>query len=170
MNRLVALTVALGCLSACNGEIYLRDGVTDGDTFSISPYAMGNQDPVVQSWIRYSLARSVCQLDAGTDNPARANSLRCETTSRRHLAEAWIEHTSADPSLQDEYLDDLRFVYRSGWLDEYVARHFGKSEWQRPAGLDMTGYRRWEKSELAGHRPVTRIIGSWSYRGDRSAH
>lgn len=169
MTRVFITLALLVGLCACNGEIYLRDGVNDGDTFSISPYAAGNQDPVVQSWIRYSLARSVCQLELTTHNPARASSFDCEVRSRRHLAEAWIEHTSSNPGLRDDYLDDLRFVYRTGWLDEYVAHHFHRRHWELPDDLAMKQFEGWQQSELGGHRPVTRIIGGWSYRKPDSA-
>lgn len=150
--------------TGCNNEIYLRDGVTDGDTFMINPHAAGSPDPVVQSWIRYSLTRSVCQLELTDRNPARATSYDCELRSRRQLAGAWIEHTSNDPDLRDDYLDDLRFVYRAGYLREYVADNFARRGWDLPDDLNRGAYYRWRRDELRGHHPETRIIGSWSYR------
>jgi hypothetical protein len=162
--------VLLLLVAACNGEIYVRDGVTDGDTFYISPYAAGNPDPVVQSWIRYSLARSVCQLQIDSGNPARASSFDCERRARTHLLEAWAEETLEDAALRDPYLDDLRFVRNSGFLDEYVAHHFAKSGWALPDDLDMNAYHRWRRSELRGHDAETRIIGSWVYRNPTAAY
>lgn len=154
---------ALAAIAACDGRIYLRDGVTDGDTFYISPAAAANSDPVVQAWIRYSLARSVCQLDLTDDNPARASSFDCELTSRRQLAGAWQEYTLANPSLRDDYLDDLRFVANSGFLPEYVAEYFARRHWQLPDDLDRREFNRWRQAEFRGHQPKTRIIGSWGY-------
>jgi len=163
-RRYPVLLVACLGLAACNGEIYVRDGVTDGDAFYISPHAAANPDPVVQSWIRYSLARSVCQLELAERNPARATSFECEFKARSLLADAWIEYTLADNSLRDDYLDDLRFVKRSGYLGEYVARHFRKRAWSIPADLDMAAFERWRRTELRDHRPETRIVGAWGYR------
>lgn len=164
VTLLPTLAAILLAATGCNGEIYIRDGVTDGDTFYVSPYAVTNPDPVVQSWIRYSLARSVCQLEIGTDNPARATSFECERSARRHLVDAWTEHIAADASLENAYLDDLRFIRNSGYLDEYVAHRFRKPGWKLPDVLEMAAYHRWRRSELKGHAPETRIIGSWVYR------
>lgn len=168
--RLIAASLIVCLVTACNGEIYVRDGVTDGDTFHISPYVSANPDPVVQSWIRYSLARSVCQLQTDTGNPARANSFECERRSRKLLLDAWDEETLADGDLRDPYLDDLRFVRNAGFLGEYVAHHFSKSGWALPDDLDMKAFHRWRRSELRGHDPETRIIGSWSYRNAAAAY
>ena len=64
----------------------------------------------------------------------------------------------------DAYLDDLSFVRNSGFLDEYVVDYFGEDRWSLPDDLDIERYRRWRRDELRGHRPETRIIGSWSYK------
>ena len=61
-------------LCACNGDIYVRDGGTDGDTFYLAPTAHDDADPVVQSWVAYSLARSIGQLELGGDKPAGKSS------------------------------------------------------------------------------------------------
>ncbi len=156
--------LGLATLGACNGEIYVRNGVTDGDVFSIQPVAAMSDDPVTQSWIRYSLARSVCQLEADVPNPARASSFRCELTARQQLIDAWQEHRRADSGLRDPYLDDLRFVAVHGYLEEYVAHHFARSSWIVPSDLSMREYQTWQRQKLRGHRPATRIVGSWSYR------
>ena len=68
--RNVIFTLLL-VLAACNSSIYTKDGVTDGDTFYLAPRAWADDDPVLQSWVAYSLARSACQLEVGGDNPAR---------------------------------------------------------------------------------------------------
>ena len=164
MIRLALIAAGLTVLGACNSEIYVREGVTDGDVFSIQPAAAISDDPVTQSWIRYSLSRSVCQLEADVPNPARANSFHCELTAREKLVEAWQEKTLADESLRDPYLDDLRFVTVHGYLDEYVAHYFARRSWTVPDDLTMREYHAWRREALRGHRPVTRIVGSWSYR------
>ena len=64
---------SLSLLVACNGEIYTRDGVTDGVAFYLAPVAFASDDPATQAWVAYSLMKSVCQLEIGGDNPARAN-------------------------------------------------------------------------------------------------
>ncbi len=155
--------VAAMSLAGCRGDVYLRDGVVDGDTFYIPPQAAIDPDPVVQAWIRYSLARSLCQLELADENPARATSFDCEHRGREQLVGAWIEYTSADDALADEYLDDLRFVYRSDLLPEYVAANFARRSWSLPADLEMRRFRDWQRRELRGHRPTTRLIGNWVY-------
>lgn len=157
-----ALAVAL-VLSGCNGEIYLRDGVTDGNTFYLAERALADNDPVYQSWVRYSLARSACQLQLGERNPARSSSFDCELGARRILVAAWEEKRSFDPAVQHAYLDDLQRVQEAGFLDEYVARHFSQREWSIPDDLDLRAYRRWSRQHLRGHEPQTRITGSWNY-------
>ena len=154
----------LAAMAGCNGDIYLRDGVTNGDQFSVTPSAIMDPDPVTQSWIRYSLSKSVCQLGIDTDNPARATSFDCELTARRQLAEAWTEKTTLLPELEDRYLDDLARVADAGYLEEYVADSFGERDWSLPDELDMDAYRNWRRSDFRSHRPETRIVGYWSYR------
>lgn len=148
---------------ACSGEIYLRDGVTDGDTFYLAQRALVDDDPAFQSWVGYSLMRSACQLDIGGDNPARASSFDCERTARRHLLESWRERTSLQPELSDPYLDDLVTVEEAGFLDEYVADNFRRRGWSLPNDLELREYRRWLSVQLPDHEAETRLVGSWNY-------
>jgi len=149
-------------VTACNPNVYVRDGVTDGDTFYLAPRAAADDDPAVQSWVTYSLMKAACQLAIGGDNPARENSFECELTARRHLVEAWDEHRAEAPE-SHEYLDTLSAVAAAGFLDEYVVHYFGERDWQIPADVDMPAFRRWQREHLRHHRPVTRLIGFWSY-------
>jgi hypothetical protein len=157
---------ALFCLiavAACNSEIYVRDGVTDGDTFYLAERALTDDDAVLQSWVTYSLTKSACQLQIGGDNPARASSFDCELTARRLLLETWTEKQVFNPLLADQYLDELVLIQRAGFLDEYVAGNFQRSGWQLPDNIDIPAYRRWQQNNVPSHRPQTRIVGSWNY-------
>lgn len=153
----------LAIMAGCDGSIYLRDGVTDGDTFYLADRALADPDPVLQSWVSYSLTRSACQLRIGGDNPARATSFECELTARRHLLETWAARRDAAPELADDYLDVLAGVQAAGYLREYVARYFVRQSWQVPADLDIAGFDRWRRHNLGRHTPVTRLTGSWNY-------
>jgi hypothetical protein len=157
----IALTLA-----GCNSSIYLRDGVTDGDTFFLAPAALTDDDPVLQSWVAYSLIRSTCQLDVGGENPARVSTFDCELKARRNLLEAWQENreNAANGESADPYLDTLLAVDRAGFLEEYVAYYFRKDGWQMPSDLDMEAFRDWRRSRLERHRAETHLVGSWGYR------
>jgi hypothetical protein len=161
--RIAELSVTCFLVSACSGEIYLRDGVTDGDTFYLAERALTDSDPVLQSWVSYSLTRSACQLEIGGDNPARASSFDCELLARRHLLETWHEQRAREPDSRSTYLDDLSAVQEAGYLREYVAANFGRRHWRIPPDLDGRGYRAWRHKHLAHHEPVTRLVGSWNY-------
>ena len=161
--RLAALSVAGFLVAACSGEIYVRDGVTDGDTFYLAERALTDPDPVLQSWVSYSLTRSACQLQMGGDNPARASSFECELVARRHLLDAWHEQQVRDPDVRDAYLDELQAVLEAEFLPEYVADNFGKAHRDVPADLDKRGYSAWRREHLRRHKPVTRLVGSWNY-------
>lgn len=150
-------------LCACSGEIYVRDGVTDGDTFYLAERALVDEDPVLQSWVSYSLTKSACQLQIGGDNPARASSFECELMARRLLLQTWSEKTARSAAVSDRYLDELDSVQSAGYLGEYVAQHHRKRHWKIPPDVQMTLYRRWARAELPDHEPETRIIGSWNY-------
>lgn len=150
-------------VAGCNGEIYLRDGVTDGDTFYLALNAHFSDDPVLQSWVSYSLTRSTCQLEIGGDNPARESSYDCEYTARNHLLNAWERHIAVDPGIHDEYLDTLLTVREAGYIEEYIAEYFGRRHWQIPVESDVDGFRRWRREHLRRHKAETRIIGWWSY-------
>lgn len=163
-------TIALAALAlaGCNGGIYVRDGVTDGDTFYLADRAVSDDDPAYQSWVRYSLARSACQLQIGGDNPARQNSFDCELTARRLLADSWREKGWL--AAEDPYLDDLLIVDDAGFLEEYVAVELARRHWSVPGDLEKRAYRRWMQSTLPGHEPETRITGSWNYARNVSAY
>ena len=158
------LFLALLPLAAFGSEIFTRDGVTDGDTFYLAPRAHSDDDPVLQSWVTYSLMRSTCKLEIGGDNPARNSDYGCEFTARRHLVEAWEAQREEHHGVADDYLDDLLRVRDAGFLDEYTVHYFGKKHWQVPAEVQVDKFKRWQRQNLRGHRPQTRIIGSWNYR------
>lgn len=159
------LLVGLLCLlTACNTTIYTKDGVTDGDTFYLAPHAWADDDPVLQSWVAYSLVKSACQLELGGENPARNHDYGCEYTARRHLVDSWEQHRIEHPGIEDEYLDSLLRVRNAGYLDEYTVRFFGDKAWIVPAEVRVDEFRHWQRRHLDGHRPQTRIIGSWNYR------
>ena len=161
--RILLLLVCLPAI-ALAGQIFTRDGVTDGDTFYLAPHAHVDDDPVLQSWVAYSLAKSTCQLEMGGDNPARNSSYGCEFTARRHLLTAWEAQRAEHAAASDDYLDALLRVREAGFLDEYTVRYFGRKHWQVPAEVDVAAFRRWQKQHLKGHRPQSRLIGSWNYR------
>jgi hypothetical protein len=167
-NRLLSLLPLILLVSACNSQVYLRDGVTDGDTFYLAASAWTEDDPVMQSWVSYSLARSTCQLQIGGDNPARASSYDCEYTARRLLLQTWHEQQTESPDAEDEYLDKLVQVQASGHLDEYVASLLEMQHWDLPDDLEIRAFRNWQRKNLRGHKPQTRIIGSWNYAGNVS--
>lgn len=157
--------IALSSLAGCNNEIYVRDGVTDGDTFYLARVASIDSDPVLQSWVAYSLAKSVCQLELGGDNPARQSSYGCELKARKHLVDAWAEHRAGNPGISDDYLDSLLAVREAGHLDEYTAHYLRRKNWHVPVELDISAFGEWRRQHLRRHRPQTRIIGYWSYKG-----
>lgn len=156
---LLALIPAL----ASGGEIYTRDGVTDGDTFYLVPTAVTNDDPVFQSWVTYSLMKSSCQLMLGGDNPARASSFGCEFTARQQLVNAWEEKYAINQDITSEYLETLSAVNQAGFLAEYTAHYFGRKHWELPPGLRVAAFQEWRRQHLRRHRPETRITGSWNY-------
>ena len=150
----------LALLAGCSGEIYLRDGVTDGDTFYLAERALTDDEPVLQSWVSYSLTLSACKLAIGGDNPARASSFECEMMARNHLLDTWQE---LSPAGGDSYLEELNDVREAGWLPEYVAGYFAHKDWRLPADLDRDGFRGYLRRHHPRHRPQTRIVGSWNY-------
>ena len=158
--------VACALVAGCNTSIYVRDGVTDGDRFSLPPHAYMSEEPVLQAWVAYGLARSVCQLEMGGPNPARNQSFDCEFGAREALVTRWRElgeRIPEDPE-QAAYLDALTAAESAGHLDEYVWHYLRRRGWQRPPGIDTDAFDRWRRSNLArGHRPQTRIVGSWGY-------
>jgi hypothetical protein len=160
--RFAALSAAV-FLTACSSEIYVRNGVTDGDTFYLAERALTDSDPVLQSWVSYSLMQSACQLQIGGDNPARATSFECELVARRHLLDAWREQRVRNPDIRDGYLDELSAVLQAGFLPEYVADNFVQRHWHLPPDLDQRGYAAWRREHLRRHKPATRLAGSWNY-------
>lgn len=163
MRRSLILITVLAS-TGCSPTIYVRDGVTDGDTFNLAPQALVDDDPVLQSWVAYSLTRSACQLELGGDNPARASSYGCEFSARRNLVETWEEQKHEHAGARDRYLDALLAVRDAGFLDEYTVDFFAHSDWQVPAEVDTEAFRQWRRRHLRGHSPQTRWIGSWGFR------
>lgn len=158
-RRCHLLLLAALLAAACRPDIYVRDGVTDGDTFYLAPSAYEDHDPVLQSWVTYSLIRSACQLEIGGENPARVSAYECELRAREHLLDSWQERRDRG----DDYLDALLEVRFAGFLDEYTVHYFGRSGWRVPDAVDMDAFHAWRREHLRGHRPETRLIGSWGY-------
>ncbi len=159
----LALLLAACCAAGCNNEIYVRDGVTDGDTFYLAPRAFESDDPALQAWVAYSLMKSACQLEIGGENPARTSSYGCEFSARAALLDTWEEQRAENSSARDDYLDTLLGVREAGFLDEYTVHYFGNDHWLVPAEVDVARFRRWQRRHLGRHRPETEIIGSWNY-------
>ena len=153
-------------LAGCNNDIYVRDGVTDGETFYLPPAALVDTDPALQSWVAYSLMKSVCQLELGGENPGRQSSYDCELKARGVLVDAWAEQCAENPDLSDDYLDELLAVWAADYLGEYTAHYFWHDDWHLPTELDVNSFDEWRREHLPNHRPQTRIIGSWGDRGD----
>lgn len=160
----ITLILCLLALAGCNASIYARDGVTDGDTFYLAPRAYGDDDPALQSWVAYSLVKSTCQLELGGETPSRNDDYGCEFTARQHLVDTWEEQREEHPGATDAYLDELVRVREAGYLDEYTVHYFGRRHWQVPAEVRGDAFKRWRRQHLRGHRPQTRLIGSWNYR------
>lgn len=151
-------------LGACQSGIYVRDGLTDGDTFYLAPVAYASDDPVIGSWVRYSLIRSSCKLQYDSPNPARVSRYDCELKARRHLVDAWLENRWRISKEDTDYLDSLTTVSAAGYLGEYTAHYLGKRDWQLPPDLDLDAFTTWRKRHLRRHRAETRLIGYWGYR------
>lgn len=162
MLRRLFVVIAV-CAGACNSDVYLRDGVTDGDTFYVAPIALVDDDPVLQSWVAYSLMTSACQLQIGGENPARSTSFECERKARIALLDSWAEEQAILEGLSDDYLDTLASVDAAGFLDEYVMHYLHRPGWQPPANLDMRDFRTWRRARLRGHHAETRLIGYWGW-------
>ena len=161
----IATTIAMAIMStACSSEIYVRDGVTDGDTFYLAPRAFEDDDPALQAWVAYSLIKSACQLEIGGQNPARASSYGCEFSARQALVDTWEEYQLHQHRVENSYLDTLSRVREAGFLDEYTVQYFGRDDWLVPAEVDVDSFKQWQREHLRRHKPETRIIGSWNYR------
>ena len=160
MSRIIFVFL-VAVLAGCDGRIYVRDGVTDGDTFYLAERALTDDDPVLQSWVAYSLAKSTCQLHVGGEIPSRVSTYGCEFSARSALIDIWL---ARGQSASDEYLDTLVAVREEGYLDEYVVHYFDRGEWYVPVEVDLERFDQWRRTHLRRHRPETRIIGSWNYR------
>ena len=84
--------------------------------------------------------------------------------ARTTLLEAWREKKSDHAQLVDPYLDELLLVQQEGYLGEYVGYHLRQRSWTVPGTLRLRTYRRWLADTLPGHKPETRLIGTWNYK------
>ncbi len=168
MARYISALVLL-VLAGCGSDFYVRDGVTDGDTFYLTERAFVDDVPALQSWVAYTLMLSACKLDSGGDNPARTSSYGCEFSARMLLVDTWDRKRKLDAEIEDKYLDTLLAVREAGFLDEYTVRYFGRKEWQVPIEVNVDEFRRWRKKHLPRHKPKTLITGSWNYARGRPA-
>jgi hypothetical protein len=83
--------------------------------------------------------------------------------ARRLLLQTWAEQKAKAPDSRDEYLDDLVQVAAAGYLDEYVAGFLEKKQWELPDDLETRAFWKWQRKNLRGHEPQTKITGSWNY-------
>lgn len=159
-----AILIGMLLLTGCSPAVYVRDGVTDGDTFYLAPRALVDDDPVLQSWVSYSLTRSTCQLLAGGENPAKVTSYGCEFSARQTLLDTWEEQKREHPGTSNTYLDSLLEVRNAGFLDEYTVVYFAGPRWQVPVEVRPDDFRGWQRRHLRQHRPETRWVGSWGFK------
>ena len=150
-------------LGACSSSVYVKNHVTDGDTFYLAPQAFSDNDPVLQSWVAYTLMLSACQLDIGGDNPARATDYGCEFSARMLLVDTWERKLEQNSEIRDSYLDTLTAIREAGFLDEYTVHYFGQDAWQVPIEVEVDAFLSWEREHVGPHRPQKRVIGSWNY-------
>ena len=125
IESMFARLAILLLLAGCNSQIYVRDHVTDGDTFYLAPQAFVDNDPVLQSWVAYTLMLSACQLDIGGDNPARVTDYGCEFSARMLLLDTWERKLEKNPDIRDDYLETLWAIREAGYLDEYTVHYYG---------------------------------------------
>mgnify|MGYP001804471236 CR=1 FL=1 len=166
------LWVLTALVAACDGRVYVRDGVTDGDRFSLPTTLSENPDPITQAWAAYSLSRSVCQLEMGGENPARNSSLDCEVSARQALAQRWNE-LKADRALAGQevpangesmYLDTLAKIHAADVLEGYSWKYLRKRHWAEAAPEARSAFEEWREVHLKKrHKPQTRIVGSWGF-------
>ncbi len=154
-------------LGACDGRIYVRDGVTDGDTFYLPEYVIYDDDPALQSWVAYSLDLSTCQLTLGGDNPARNSSFDCEHGAHEILVQSWQGQLQNNAGASDGHLDTLLEIANYGYLREYVAVELARPGWELPDDLDRDGYRTLLGELRADVKPQRRIVGSWNYADEQ---
>lgn len=164
MKGLLPLLCVL--LAGCNNSIYVKDYVTDGDTFYLAPQAFVDNDPVLQSWVAYTLMLSACQLDIGGENPARVTDYGCEFSARMLLVDTWERKLEQNPEIRDDYLETLAAIREAGFLDEYTVLYFGDDVWQVPIEVNVDEFISWQREHFAGHRPQKRVIGSWNYASE----
>ncbi len=165
--RVAPIIVMLAAgLSACSGSTYVRDYVTDGDTFYLAPQAFVDNDPVLQSWVAYTLMLSACQLDIGGENPARVSDYGCEFSARMLLVDTWERKLERNPEIRNDYLETLTAIREAGFLDEYTVHYFGDDIWQVPIEVNVDEFVAWQRAHIGRHKPEKRIIGSWNYASD----
>lgn len=168
LSRIAQILVLAAMLAGCNSRVYVSDGVTDGDRFSLPDYVNSDGDPVTQSWVAYSVGRSFCQLEMGGDNPARNHSFDCELLAREALVDRWADYGDVNNGPRDPaatYIDQLADAADASYLDEYVWRYLRRRGWQKPIDLNLAEFEDWRANQDSWkrHRPVTKIIGSWGY-------
>ena len=161
--RLLFVLACLTGLAGCGLQIYNFGGYGRGNDFYLPAGAAMNSDPVVQSWIAYSLSRSTCQLEIGGETPSSNTSFECELRSRRVLLDRWLERS--DSTVQDDYLDLLGRVRAEQLLGDYVWVYLRERTWEEPDGLELERFAAWRSDNFPRalwHRPQTRIIGYWT--------
>lgn len=177
-SRVITVSI-LAFMAGCDGRIYVRDGVTDGNRFSLPTTLAQETDPVVHAWAAYSLAKSICQLEMGGSNPARNSSLDCEVSAREALAERWreliadraISGTTVKADRETDYLEQNAEMHAAGVLDGYSWRFLRRRGWRQPSSEVLHKFDEWSEKYLeVQHKPYTRIIGSWGYIDKYSTH
>ena len=158
---LLSLVLAL---TACSGEIYLRDGVTDGDTFYLARRATADPDPVLQSWVSYSLTISACQLQSGSPNPARATSFDCELSATAQpvvdLAGEKSARSGSWPMPILTISTSLKpQVFCASTSPAVSSAATGRSRRTSTSGPIAAG----RGNTCAATEPETHITGSWNY-------
>lgn len=132
-------------------------------TIVIDQSLYGNSEKkslALASWFSYAgIINSDLEVFS-KENPGTEyiRSYETELKARKHMIDSYQQmftNMKLQETDKDEYLEEVKKISDSGFIQEYVFYSFNKYNWQVPEGLREKDYQEWMQSNLPNHQPQT---------------
>lgn len=151
----IAIALAISCLLAATPSHAGHKGLTIAIDWSPTK-------PEKESvWLGYLMARADYISEHSDAYPQQVGpviqSFKEEVEARTTVAKIYHQLQTADKDVNLPYFNDLLRVEQAGFMREYVWHYLHQQAWKQiPASIRMEEFKSWQRSSLAGHKPMTR--------------
>jgi len=103
----------------------------------------------LEGWMSYGLALRVWPMELNENG--QPDLYKREVFARKNTAQIWSELRGNNAVKSNKDLDELVYIYESGFMEEYVWAYIRKSN-RIPENLRLDEFKRWMHANLPAHK------------------